>query len=603
MKNKPNVIMLVCDGLTYNMLKNCPSHMSPMRFTTSLKNNTLWCTEAYSQGPYTEAALKGTIYGKSPLEDGGYYVEQIGWDDSIFKFFKKNGYDLFTHYYASCIPPETLKFGDYSYCTKFANPMYGSYIRSKLDYYRLIWQKNELNINDYFIIFRLLERHFESIFTLYSNEYTGHDYTAEYTPFDNYDRSYLSRVKNGIEKFELEYKKFSINKKEYVNYIFENYDTCFLLNESNWNAANFKKTICDQKKWLISNYYDFIKEIDKKNTDYFLKNNLPSRKNTINNFKKIFNKNHSRDGLEFFARQFQCAFQKDKKIVFKTNLQQICNSAGALVNQFIGWHQGRKSNNPYFAYFHFDEFHRPTKFISHESLDYNSISEEMIKAKNYVDSLNYNYKGDIHFDLAAQYLDTSIENIFSFIKNQNELENTIFIITADHGSSNCGETARFTSTNNFFKEQYHIPLIIYGVKPKIINDFVQSKDIPPTLAKICGFNKEKRWRGIPIGENKREYVTVEYAGSGVPDLSRRPVLFGYRDSTKSYVVSGMISSKPDIDKMQILEFYNLIDDPNEIENIVNKLSDNQKYIYKKFFENRLVELYDNNKNYLNKLIK
>ena len=76
---KKNVIFLVCDGLTYNMLVDKKGHPSPMPFVKSLMGDCLWCTEAYSHGPYTESAIKSVLHGIMPLEFGGYFVEHTSW--------------------------------------------------------------------------------------------------------------------------------------------------------------------------------------------------------------------------------------------------------------------------------------------------------------------------------------------------------------------------------------------------------------------------------------------------------------------------------------------------------------------------------------------
>lgn len=284
------------------------------------------------------------------------------------------------------------------------------------------------------------------------------------------------------------------------------------------------------------------------------------------------------------------------------NFQQISTSAGGFVDQFIGWHEDRDSLNPYFTYLHFDEFHKPLAFISHESLDYGKLKGEFKAASDYVDELPKDYKGNVGFDLAAQYLDICIKRLFDYLKEKNELENTIIAITADHGSSNCGETDRFTSTNHFFGEQYHVPVVIYGAGNCEITGFVHGADIPATLLQLSKIEKPNSWCGCSMLEMTHEYTTVEYAGSGVSDIYRKPVLFGYRDREKSYVVSGHINKSPDTSNLTLCEYYDLIKDPFEIENIVNKLSKEKANQYKAFFLNRVSALWENYETYISSLI-
>lgn len=599
-----NVIMLVCDGLTYHMVSDTKGHKAPMKFVKSLKEKSLWCTEAYSQAPYTEGAIKGLIYGMSPLERGGYYVEHIAYKDSIFKAFHDSGYDTFAHYYGSFVPPETLIDGVYSYADTVGNPMYGRYMKDKLSYYRPIWERGEFTEADYAFVRRLLDRQFECVFSLFSDEAKKNDVTGIFTPFETANAEFEKILNENLAKLKDEEKIYLQDKNKYIDGLFKNYDSCYFMNGTNWPAAPYSEAAHDQKKWINENYGYIFPKLKKANKKYYRRNRIPSWQNNKNHLKFLLHKESAAKGVEFFERQFQIATRMRMAYskMLEPDQQQITTSAGCLMDQFMEWRKNTTSDKPYFTYMHFDEFHRPVSFISHESLDYDKLREEFEAADNYIDNLPADYNGDIDFDLSAQYFDIVIKRLFDFLEERNELDNTIVIVTADHGSSNCGETARFTTTNHFYKEQYHIPLVMYGVdKPEVYEDYVQSKDLPVTLAKLCGIEKGPDWNGVPVGEVKRQNVTVEYAGSGVCDLHRRAVLFSYRDKEKSFVVDGFITPEPKTADMHLTEYYDLCSDSEELKNIAGKISAEDAEKCKAFFAPRLKELYYNYEKYIEEI--
>ncbi|WP_370777357.1 sulfatase-like hydrolase/transferase [Holdemania massiliensis] len=596
-----NIVLVVVDGLTYHITQSHPHHQSPMKFVNSIKEQSIWCEKAFSHGPYTEAGIKSVLHGKFPLENGGYYTEHLAWDDSMMKICKDYGYDLFTTYFASFIPPECLHYGGFSYNVKKGNPMFSRYLSSKLDYYYPIWRSGKFTQTDYDTITWMLQRFFKSAEMLYSPVSRDNDYTGDLTPYDCEDTGFLQRERKGLEKLKVESIKFDEDYKTYIDDVFSNYSTHPLVHSFDWKASNYTESISKQKDWLSTEYSSLFKRIKKTNKHYYLKNNLPTMENSINHFKKCCHRSTAKEGIEYFLRLYKSIFNFNYSKMLDKNLQQICTSAGSFVEQFCDWHSERKKQSPYFAYFHFDEFHRPLSFITHESTDYEHLRVELRNAEDYINHLPKDYKGDIGFDLAAGYIDGCIEKLFTYLKDVGELENTVFVITADHGSSNCGETARYTFTNHFFKEQYHIPVMIYGYGKKEIKSYVWGVDVPFTLLELCGIKQPDDWSGSSFIDNDREYTFVEYTGGGVSDILRRPVMYGYRDDNKSFVVKAVASENLTINDFELREYYDLINDPNEIRNLCSVISNEEALTCKSFFINRLRYLYDENKIYLNTL--
>lgn len=593
-----NIIILTCDGLSYDMVCSNENHKAPMKFVESLRNKSIWCTNVYSQGPYTEAGVMGLLHGKYPLSNGGYFVDHLAWEDSIFKVLNDNQYDLFASYFASFLPIELTQKGKYSYVTLNSNPCFSRYLHSKLDYYYEIYKKSDLSEVDYKLITRLLYRHFESINTLYSSESINNEVTGNMTPYKIYDEDYCLRVKEGLAKIREELEKFKRDEKEYIVNLFENYSQHYLMSGCNWAAPPYTDEMNKQKKWIKKNYEILYKKIRKLNKRYYLKNNMPPFSYMWKHILQVFNSKTRRQGSEFFYRLYQTITQFDTSKMNDVNLQQICTSAGTYVDQFIQWRDNRSESTPYFAYLHFDEYHKPLSFITHESLDYERLKEEFIDVEEYLNSLEENYKGNIGFDLAALYLDKCIEKLFHELQKRGELDNTIIVITADHASSNCGGMARFTATNNFYREQYHVPLCIYGCGKEEFESFVNQVDIPATLLDVIGIKQPKDWIGHSILKNSRTFTTVEYCGSGVPDMSRREVFFMFNDNKKSFVVSSKLMLNPTVNDLELLEYYDLLKDPLQLHNLKDAISSKEKKECKEFFFKRVSEQYLDYEKYL-----
>lgn len=97
-----------------------------------------------------------------------------------------------------------------------------------------------------------------------------------------------------------------------------------------------------------------------------------------------------------------------------------------------------------------------------------------------------------YYDMLAQ-MDKSVADIFAAVEKAGMMDDTVFIITADHGGLNKGHGG--TSM-----EEMLSPFIIYGknIKPgQTIGELVMSPDMAPTMAHILGLEPEGIWTGRP----------------------------------------------------------------------------------------------------------
>ena len=95
--------------------------------------------------------------------------------------------------------------------------------------------------------------------------------------------------------------------------------------------------------------------------------------------------------------------------------------------------------------------------------------------------------GDIvaRYDSAVAYVDSAIKEFIEFLEELNLLDDTLLIITSDHGESLI-EHNIFFDHHGLYDPSIRIPLIIYNPRltPHEISSFVQNIDLMPTILDI-----------------------------------------------------------------------------------------------------------------------
>lgn len=91
-----------------------------------------------------------------------------------------------------------------------------------------------------------------------------------------------------------------------------------------------------------------------------------------------------------------------------------------------------------------------------------------------------------HYKNSLFFIDSLIEDLVSTLKENNQWDNTVLIITSDHGEE-FGDTqaTRFGHGSNFTRFQTHVPLVIHwpGKEAKSFSHRTASIDVAPTLIK------------------------------------------------------------------------------------------------------------------------
>lgn len=150
-----------------------------------------------------------------------------------------------------------------------------------------------------------------------------------------------------------------------------------------------------------------------------------------------------------------------------------------LTNDFIDWHKTRDTTKPYFSFMLFDAAHGfsipkdyPKVFQpSLDEADYMTLDDDY-NAEPFVNL----YKNAIHF------MDAQVAHVIAEIGD--ELDNTIIIITGDHGKEfNESKKGYWGHNSNYSDYQTRVPLIIHwpNTTKEVFKGQTNHYDIAPTL--------------------------------------------------------------------------------------------------------------------------
>lgn len=137
------------------------------------------------------------------------------------------------------------------------------------------------------------------------------------------------------------------------------------------------------------------------------------------------------------------------------------------------------------------------------------------------------------YDNGVLQADAIIKELLDTLQAKKYLENTLVVITADHGEA-LGEHNFYMHTNSVIEEALHIPLLMlyYGYKsqlPKQYNDFMSLIDLAPTILNEFNINRPQSWTGTPIqNDSKTSFTYFEMAPYiGLYDQRDATVLWKY----------------------------------------------------------------------------
>ena len=226
----------------------------------------------------------------------------------------------------------------------------------------------------------------------------------------------------------------------------------------------------------------------------------------------------------------------------------IVNAANAVYGQFVrkqaeddgakgtnrqvaDWLNERDDSNPFFLFINYLEPHleyRPPKEYTEkflpedvsyaEAMDVNQDAWAYIARDIEMNNRDFEILEGLYYAEIA-YLDERIGDLCQLLEEANEWEDTVFVITGDHGE-NIGDHGLMDHQYSLHDTLIHVPLVIHGgafTGGETVDDLVQLTDLAPTLLDAAGiendeFEVHSQGRSFhPDTETEpREYVFAEY---------------------------------------------------------------------------------------------
>jgi arylsulfatase A-like enzyme len=257
------------------------------------------------------------------------------------------------------------------------------------------------------------------------------------------------------------------------------------------------------------------------------------------------------------------------------------------------------SKKPMFMFIHYWDTHFPYNstldfleraysFIEKENVEYKVNLSEI--AKNQCSLyfkqmfLRFSRMGLDIADLVARYyaaiayVDHHIGRLLEALDDAGILDNTIIVLTADHGESLTAHEIYFDH-RNAYDDIIHVPLIIKypGSRSLKIDDIVQHTLVAPAIIRVIqGFNS-----GFSFDDNLWSLYKQNSA------LIYSPSFTGFRIAIRDMTYKYIVGLSENLNRCLICgkmhfpmkELYNVVNDPFEESNIANSFPNISKYYH------------------------
>ncbi|MCM1367597.1 MAG: sulfatase-like hydrolase/transferase [Roseburia sp.] len=565
--DKKNVFCLIIDALSYAAMT---SEYAPMPFLTKLCKKGCNCENIYSQGPYTEAALTPFYTGRDNLDFGGNFFRGDEAALTVFEAVEKRGYDVI-NYTQPLIYPKPMHRGinEERYGVAYFFSAVWDY---RLAYFRDVEHDGGLTQADRQKVYELLDANF-AFWIKYlkdcRDEKTAADFINAYA-----DRSY--DFDGNIAAVKEQYDAFLRDKAAYVAELFRQGEDHAVFKIPQYGMT--KKA--DNAHVYFAVYAEFeaffkkLERFNKKHNAHCDCGFWGTAKSLIKALLR-FSKKDAYTAAKRYSYYRRLCRTGDELRAMKAHMSDYKPEPTALeyFKHFEAWRNKRSADKPFYCMMHVSDLHTPEIFFSIDSTDVELVREELRAAESYLDSLPDDFTGNAVYYLSMYYVDGCIKKIYERLAADGTLDRTLFIVTADHGSSFAFDPVRDSVVNNEHEENYHIPCVLVGdgASPRADGRYRTTKDIVKTVACYCGADSDG-FTGADIltgGASESYGVAItEYLGGGCPDISRRDLVLIARND--DYVVGFSAPISAEFSEAGIFCVYDRARDPKERKNLVGK---------------------------------
>jgi len=219
--------------------------------------------------------------------------------------------------------------------------------------------------------------------------------------------------------------------------------------------------------------------------------------------------------------------------------------------------------DPWFSYIHFMDLHDCAIWARPSNLLARLLSLPRIKS---AERFQGSPRG-LLYDGALAYVDHQIGNLLKRLETDGVLENTMILVTGDHGliwDKNRDPTQQSVFGFRTHYEFVDVPLILTGQDRQPSNEgLLDSMSVSATLLDAMAIDGHDSFKGLSAFVKGRDFVINENAGRGNADLDSSDLYFTV--VTKTHKLMTLLTGS----KLTPVRFYDLTSDPKELCNLVD----------------------------------
>jgi arylsulfatase A-like enzyme len=253
---------------------------------------------------------------------------------------------------------------------------------------------------------------------------------------------------------------------------------------------------------------------------------------------------------------------------------------------FLGWLRGRRPDRPFFAFLNYFDAHAPyvppPSFVGRFGIrprpprDYDFLLGNMGAANNPSIKRDAEMARDCYDDCIA-FLDDELGRLLDELRGQGLLDNTVVIITSDHGES-FGDHGHFGHGSSLHFDAIGVPLVILSPSApagRVVESPVSLRDLPATVIDQLGLSAGSPFPGRSLSAYWRSNPGQAPRGITTPALSEQADLIAFEPQPQSshvhngfqmsLVASGHHYIRTGLGAEML---YDLVRDPSELINLI-----------------------------------
>lgn len=511
-----NVLLITVDGLNFSGLGYGGKVPSPSPVMDSLLASGLTFSRTFAVGCPTQFAMPGLFLSQLPLDDGGYEIGIQGRGVSFVELLRERGY-------------RTAGFSTAQSCA----PLYG-YDRGFDEFYSMF----------------LMGEIIRDIYTRRKKHY-GPAYREGRISLE----SCVEMISPMLEAMFFHARRSCAEKEKEIE------EGSLVLSASvhNWDFPAMDRVLGAEQARFLANRSVYIDTMlrDESDPGEFVETIEGLRRDRIG------------------ASSAHAASEILKSHGIEMPVLERSATARSVADNVIGWLDRSDGECPFFLWAHFLDCHEFNS-VSVDSAAPGEMDDEIraiLTLKGRMETSG-SYRGHPPYDYAIQYVDGQIARIHHALEANGHLEDTLIVLTSDHGWP-IGYPPRVTlDITDFYDELYRVPLSFIGpgIQPRRVDGMASTMDVPTTLLDLLGIEPSTAMRGEAInreGWAGRDHVYWEHLGRGACDFATKPMSVCVRSETHKIVCKAPpLGSGVD---GELVGLFDLQVDPTEQRNLVDRV--------------------------------